>query len=249
MKMGNKHYFISDAHLGTSDNALERVKLEKLDSFFDHIRKDAAALYILGDFFDFWFEYKHAVPKACLKGLYRLLRLADSGITIHYLSGNHDHWVHDFFEKQAGIIVHPDHYPIELDGKKVYLYHGDGISELDGSYRVMKKLLRNKLSIFLYRWLHPDIGLPLGSAMSRFSKDQDRDYQKYRNDPSIESYIKKLFEEGHDIVIMGHHHQPTETMIGSKKYINLGDWIHHFTYAEFTGDTVVLKYWTGHANM
>jgi UDP-2,3-diacylglucosamine hydrolase len=241
-----KIYFISDVHLGTSNNETEQIKQRKLRSFFEHIQKDAKALYILGDYFDFWFEYRHAIPKACVPGVHLLMRLAERGIAIHYLSGNHDHWVHDFFERNIGITHYSGACALEIKGKKIYLYHGDGASALDKNYRIMKKILRNKISIFLYRWLHPDIGIPLGNRMSHVSKDQDRDYQKYVNDRSIEPFLKKIFDDGTDIIIMGHHHQPKEEMFGDKKYINLGDWITHFTYAEFVNDTVILKKWTEH---
>lgn len=243
-----KIYFISDVHLGTSDEATERVKLNMLQSFFEHIQKDAKALYIVGDYFDFWFEYKHAIPKACIPGVHRLMQLAENGVAIHYLSGNHDHWVHDFFEKQIGATLYTDACSLEMNGKKIYLYHGDGTSALDKNYRVMKKILRHRINIFLYRWLHPDLGIPLGNRMSHVSKNRDLDYQKYVNDPSIESFLRKTFDEGYDIIIMGHHHQPKEEMFNGKKYINLGDWIHHFTYAEFADHTIILKKWTGYEN-
>jgi UDP-2,3-diacylglucosamine hydrolase len=239
-------FFISDAHLGTPDSTLERVKLDQLKSFFDYISKKSSALYILGDYFDFWFEYKHAVPKACLEGLHRLMDLAEKGVAIHYLSGNHDHWVYDFFEKHAGITVHPGSYDLEISGLKILLYHGDGVSALDGNYRIMKKILRHKISIFLYRWIHPDIGLPLGNRMSHFSKNQDLEYQKYVNDASIDRFLNHTFARGYDMIIMGHHHQPKEALFGTKKYINLGDWVSHFTYAEASNNTVELKKWTGY---
>lgn len=236
-----KIYFISDIHLGTPD---DKERIQRLRSFFEHIQKDAAVLYILGDYFDFWFEYRHTIPKACIPGVHLLMQLAEYGVSIHYLSGNHDHWVDDFFEQQIGIIVYSEECQLEINKKKIYLYHGDGTSALDKNYRLMKKILRNRISIFLYRWLHPDIGIPLGSKMSHLSKNRDRDYQKYVNDRSIESFLKKTFDKGFDIIMMGHHHQPKEEMFGEKKYINLGDWITHFTYAEFVGDTVILKKWT-----
>lgn len=241
-----KTYFISDVHLGTSDTMAEQIKQRMLKSFFEHIQKDACDLYILGDYFDFWFEYKHVIPKQCIAGVHWLMELVDRGVSVHYLSGNHDHWIHDFFEKQIGITIYPASCTVELNKKKIYLYHGDGISDLDKNYRIMKAFLRNRVNIFLYRWLHPDIGIPLGNKMSHISKDKDRDYQKYVNDPSIGKFLKQKFNSGIDIVIMGHHHQPKEEFFEEKKYINLGDWIHHFTYAEFADNTITLKRWTGH---
>ena len=246
MDIAKKIYFISDVHLGTSDNGSERLKRHMLQTFFEHLQKDAAKLYILGDFFDFWFEYKHAIPKQCIEGVHWLMRLIDCGVSIHYLSGNHDHWIQDFFERQMGISTYPESCKIEVDGKKIFLYHGDGISSLDKSYRVIKAILRNKFNISLYRWLHPDVGIPLANTLSRLSKEKDRDFQKYVNDPSIDIFLREKFMDDIDIIIMGHHHQPKEELFQDKKYINLGDWIHHFTYGEFSDNTVTLKTWTGH---
>lgn len=241
-----KIYFISDVHLGSSDARSEQLKRQMLKSFFDYIQDTAKELYILGDYFDFWFEYKHAIPKQCVTGVHWLMQLRDRGVSIHYLSGNHDHWVHDFFEKEAGIGIYPSTCALEINGKKIYLYHGDGISDLDKSYRIMKVLLRNKINVFLYRCLHPDIGIPLGNKMSSISSAKDRDYRQYENDPSIDRFVEKKFNDGFDMVIMGHHHQPKEQLFGDKKYINLGDWIRHFTYAEYSHNSISLKKWTGH---
>lgn len=241
-----KTYFISDVHLGTTDTKAEDHKRFMLRSFFDHIQKDAYALYILGDYFDFWFEYTHVIPKQCVPGVHWLMQLAEHGVSIHYLSGNHDHWIQDFFRKEIGITVYPASCTVEINGKKVFLHHGDGISELDKNYRKMKTILRNRMSIFLYRWLHPDIGIPLANKMSQASKNRDREYQKYVNDRSITAFLHRTFGDDVDIIILGHHHQPKEELFENKKYINLGDWINHFTYAEFSGDTVLLKKWTGY---
>ncbi|MBL7995268.1 UDP-2,3-diacylglucosamine diphosphatase [bacterium] len=241
-----KIYFISDVHLGASDTRMEQTKHRVLKSFFDYIQNDASELYILGDYFDFWFEYKHAIPKQCVSGVHLLMQLIDHGVSIHYLSGNHDHWVQEFFEKNLGITVYPASCTVELDKKQIFLCHGDGLSDLDKSYRIMKVILRNKLNVQLYRWLHPDLGIPLANTMSRISRNQDRDYKKYINDPSIHAFLQKKFSEGVDIIIMGHHHQPKEEHFEGKKYINLGDWIHHFTYGEWSHDTVLLKKWTKH---
>ncbi len=236
-----KIFFMSDAHLQGVDSPSEEKKHTALRSFLTMVRNEARTLYILGDYFDFWFEYKHVLPKQCFMGVHWLMDLSEAGVEIHYVTGNHDHWIGQFFEKNLKIAVHHEPLTVSINGKKIFLLHGDGISGRDKSYRIMKKILRSRFNIFLFRWLHPDLGVPLATAFSHMSNRQDRTYKKYIGDRSIDGFFQKKFDEGMDIVVMGHHHLPQEKFFGAKKYVNLGDWISHFSYAEWERDTVVLK--------
>jgi UDP-2,3-diacylglucosamine hydrolase len=238
-----KIFFISDLHLREADTAGVKQTYAMLQSFFLKVRQEARTLYIVGDYFDFWFDYKHVIPAQCLMGLHRLMEVREAGVDIHYLTGNHDHWAGLSFEKHLNVTLHHEPIWVTIGRKKVLLIHGDGISDLDKKYRLMKKVLRNRFNIFLFRWLHPDLGIALANALSHASKRRDRNYEKYIGDRSVDSFFQKQFDEGADIIVMGHHHLPDEKYFGGKKYVNLGDWISHFTYGEWEQDTVVLKKW------
>jgi UDP-2,3-diacylglucosamine hydrolase len=238
-----KIFFISDVHLHETSLPMEEQKYKMLQSFFAAVQQEAHTLYIVGDYFDFWFDYRHVIPKQSLRGTHLLMNLREAGVDIHYLTGNHDHWAGSFFENDLKIAMHHEPLTITLGEKKIFLIHGDGVSDLDRRYRLVRKILRNRFNIFLFRWLHPDLGVALANTLSRLSKHQDREYKKYVGDQSTEKFFQSKFDQGADIIIMGHHHLPEERLFGEKKYINLGDWISHFTYAEWENSTVVLKKW------
>lgn len=222
-------YFISDAHLGEGSGENENVKLARLESFFELAGKDAEKLFILGDLFDFWFEYKHAIPKQHLKIIFRLSQLVDKGVEVHYITGNHDFWLGDFLSREAGIIIHRDAYATTEQEKKLFLIHGDGISPSDKGYRVLKKILRNRLNIWLYRKIPVDWGIPL----AKFVSGTSRDYTSARDVTYIkdyEIYAQKKIKEGFDVVMIGHLHHPVITALEGGIYINTGDFIKHFSY-------------------
>lgn len=242
--MNSKIFFISDSHLGFIDSQGEQKKYEALRGFFHHVADEGGSLYIIGDFFDFYFEYQTVIPKQCVPGLHLLIGLVESGVTVHFLAGNHDCWTRDFFEKHLNMTVHTDSIHLALEGKKILLMHGDGISQLDKRYRFVRKILRLPLNRWLFRWLHPDWGVALANRMSHASKQQDSYYEKYVGDRSFYPQLEKYFQSGVDIILMGHHHIPTRENFGEKVYINLGDWVQRFTYAEWGEEKIELKQWT-----
>ena len=225
-------YFLADVHFGVSSGSREFRKRELFLALLQEIESRAHALFIVGDLFDFWFEYRHVVPRGYHQILAALERAVRAGVKVTYLLGNHDFAVADSFSSDLGIAVVPDDFEFEYAGKKFYLYHGDGLAQHDAGYRIMKKIIRHPISKGAFRFLHPDLGFSLASFFSKKS----RDYTGAKNFGEVDGMIalaQRKISEGCDYVIMGHRHIPAHTPIGSGAYINLGDWMKHFTYAVF----------------
>ncbi|MFZ5979668.1 MAG: UDP-2,3-diacylglucosamine diphosphatase [Candidatus Zixiibacteriota bacterium] len=234
-------YIFSDAHLGSSGSDKEAEKVRMIEKLFERVKTDGDRLVILGDLFDFWFEYKHAMPKDHHKVLFMLHSLREQGIEIDYISGNHDFWMDDFFEKHIGVAVHRDLFDLEYGGKKIHFIHGDGLAKADRGYRFLKKILRNRFNIWLYRKLPPDWAIPL----AKFVSGSSRDYTARRDPtfaPDYEKYAKAKLAEGYDIVAIGHLHIPVCGRYNNGVYINTGDFIDHFSYARLDGGDIVLEY-------
>jgi UDP-2,3-diacylglucosamine hydrolase len=238
----SKLYFISDAHLGLESREVEEKKESQLIAFLESIRPDATELYIVGDLFDAWFEYRTVIPK----GFHRLFTAFDSlvraGVTVHYVAGNHDYWIRDFFSEELGMVTHHDPLSLTANGLRVYVHHGDGVMPGDTGYRALKVILRNRVNIWLYSWLHPDLGIPLARMTSKKSRHYTAQ-KDYGEQDGMLLFAKSKIEEGFDVVIMGHRHKALKKPIGTGTYINLGDWITHCTYAELSPEGVFLKEW------
>jgi len=236
-------FFVSDVHLGHDDPDAEAGKLRRLDGFFDLVAREGEHLYILGDLFDFWFEYKNAMPKDHLAVLFRLSQLIESGVKLTYITGNHDFWLGNLLTDQLGIEVYRDHHEITHDGKRLFMIHGDGLAKSDKGYRVLKRILRNRLNIFLYRQIPPDIGIPLAKWCSRRSRmhtsqrPRESFLQEYRD------YAETKLNDGYDIVLCGHTHVPEKIEFDQGLYINTGDWFENFTYAVLSDGQIELKKW------
>ncbi len=237
-----KAFFISDVHLGHGEKEANRAKEIELVRFLDNVGENSKKLFILGDFFDVWFEYKLAVPKGFARVLGKLAELSDSGVEIFYVLGNHDFWVRDYFESELGIRVFKDELKIEINSKKFYIIHGDGLSKNDVGYRVLKKILRNKLNIALFSLIHPDFGLWLAGASSKKSREYSTNKDSSNDEKNAIEFARKKIEEGFDYVVMGHLHKPKVLKIGSGFYINTGDWLWNFTYGIFS-DEFEIKKW------
>lgn len=238
-----KTYFFSDAHLGLGTREEDRAKEDRIISFLSEVRKDADQLFILGDLFDFWFEYKTVVPKGYFRLFAKLADLTAHRVTITYLAGNHDFWMKRYFTDELGIeIVHD---PVEriIGGKRFYLHHGDGLVKDDAGYRLLKRILRNKFNIWLFSLLHPDVTGALARWSSRTSR-QHTSGRKYEQ-TDMDEFAQQKIGEGYDFVIMGHNHQSRAQKFGRGLYVNLGDWISENTYAVFDGKRLELKQWTG----
>lgn len=234
-------YFFSDAHLGENDKEREKEKLAKIYAFLEMVKNDGEKLFILGDLFDFWFEYKHAIPKEHLKVVFRLASLIEEGKEVHYISGNHDFWLGNFLSREAGITIHKDYFETEEQGKRLFLIHGDGISPSDKGYRILKKILRNRVNIWLYQKLPADWGIPLAKRVSGSS----RNYTSGRTNKFLkdyEEYAGKKLAEGFDAVVIGHLHVPILQEINGGIYLNTGDFIDHYSYGRMENGKITLEY-------
>ncbi|MGD9487442.1 MAG: UDP-2,3-diacylglucosamine diphosphatase [Calditrichaceae bacterium] len=237
-----KAYFISDLHIGANETEEEHQKQTHVLRFLDEIEKDATHLYIVGDLFDFWFEYKYVIPKKYFDFLYRFKRLTDRGVEINYLAGNHDFFLGRFFDEMIGMKTWLDDYEFELGGKNFYLFHGDGVAKKDTGYRFLKRVFRNKFNQKIFRWLHPDFGF----RFARFISGSSRVYTNrlvLKDVEDYKEYAEKQFDRGFDYVLMGHKHNPLVYEKNDHKYLNLGDWLVNFSYAEFDGNNLELKYY------
>lgn len=232
-------YLISDVHLGYGKPEEEKRKIDLLSSLLHRVQDDATNLCIVGDLFDFWFEYKRVLPRGYHRILSELEALKGAGIEIDYLAGNHDFALGSFFSDDLGIAIHPDMLIRTWNDVRVYLYHGDGLAEKDGGYRLLKRVLRNRLSRFLFRWIHPDIGFALARLVSHTSRDYSSN-KSYGKIDGQRAEAERLIRDGVKVVVMGHRHTPVLERIGSGIYLNPGDWLRHYTYAVFDGQRISL---------
>ena len=229
-------YFISDVHLGLFHREKDLPREQLLLEFLRAISRDCKTLYMVGDIFDYWFEYKTVVPKYFYRTLAALRWMRDSGIEIEYIMGNHDFGHHDFFEKELDIKIYTGDIEREINGKKFYLSHGDGKSYKDTGYKMLKKILRNKTAQWMFTKLHPDFGIGLASHSSKSSRayPDNKDFNEAEGDGMRDFAIHKI-EEGFDYVIMGHRHKLIEERISKGFYINLGDWFSEPCCGRFDG--------------
>lgn len=237
-------YIFSDAHLGAGPPDKEQKKQAAILELLAKVREDGDQLVILGDLFDFWFEYKHAIPKENIDILMALREFSRDGFPIQYVSGNHDFWMGDFFENEMQIEVVRDSIDMEYEGKKLHLIHGDGLAPADKGYRVLKRILRNRLCFWLYRHFPPDWAIPFAKTVSGSS----REYTARRDHHfavDYENYAAKKIAEGFDFVAIGHLHLPVRKEFEGGVYINTGDFINHFSYARIDAEGCELLFLHG----
>lgn len=241
-----KVYFISDVHLGAP--ALKNNKERELAfvNWLDSIKDDASHLFLMGDIFDFWFEFKKVVPRGFTRTLGKIAEISDSGVEVHFFTGNHDVWVFDYLPNELGMILHRDEYRTELSGKKFFLAHGDGLDASDKGYIILRKLFNSKILQWMFARIHPNFSLSLGhnwSKHSRLYKGISGEGFKGTTNEGMYIFAESILQkEKIDYFIFGHRHVLIDTKIGeSSRYINLGDWIHHFSYGVFNGSDFELK--------
>jgi len=243
---GKKIYFSSDNHLGAPTNDASLPREKKFVAWLDDIKKDAAAIFLLGDLFDFWFEYGTVVPKGFVRTLGKLAEISDSGIPIYFFVGNQDLWMNGYFEKELNIPVFHKPKEFSFNDKTFYIAHGDGLGPFDKGYKRMKKVFKGKFFNWLFRWGNPDIGMRIAQYFSvknkMISGDDDAVYLGEDNEWLAVYSRKKLEDKHRDYFVFGHRHLPLEIQLNeNSKYINLGDWIQYFTYGEFDGEIFELK--------
>ena len=233
-----KIYFASDQHLGAPTPKASLPREKKFVAWLDTIKEDAGTIFLLGDLFDFWFEYKTVVPKGFVRVLGKLAELKDAGIDIYFFVGNHDLWMRDYFQKELNIPVFHKPQEFDINGKIFLIGHGDGLGPNDHGYKRMKKVFTFPFFKWLFRWLHPDIGVRLGHYFSVKNKlisgDVDARFLGEENEWLAQYCRRKLTEKHYDFFVFGHRHLPLEIELNNNStYINLGDLIQYFTYGEF----------------
>ncbi len=246
LQSGKKIYFASDQHFGVPDLQQSRIREEKFIRWMDSIKKNAQVLFLMGDLFDFWHEWKYVVPKGYIRVLGKLAELKDAGIDIYFFVGNHDLWMKNYFEDELGIPVFFEKKFYDINGKKFLLAHGDGLGPGDKGYKRMKKVFTNPLAQWAFRWLHPDIGMRIANYMSQKNKMisgvEDQKFLGEDKEFLILYSKEKLKTEKIDYFVYGHRHLPMVLDLQKgAKYINLGDWISYFTYGVFDGEQFDLK--------
>lgn len=243
LQPNKKIYFISDMHLGAPNYSKSLEREQKLIRFLRFAEQDSQAIFLVGDTFDFWFEYQQVVPKGFVRFFAKLIDLKEKGIELFVFTGNHDLWLRNYLQQEIGATIFHDKVELQSGNRIILVAHGDGLGPKDKKYKILKKIFTNPICQWLFRWLHPDIGIKIAQLWSRHSY----------TDPSIEvfhgedkewliQYCKrKLTEKQYDYFVMGHRHLPMEIKLNDKSvYINLGDWIVNSNYAVFDGNEMKL---------
>ena len=241
-----KIYFLSDFHLGAPDAASSLQREKQVVRFLDEIKNDAAEIFLVGDMFDFWYEYRKVVPKGFTRLLGKLAELSDAGIPMHFFVGNHDMWMKDYFLKELNIPIYFEPKEFERNGKKFLIGHGDGLGPGDKGYKVLKKIFRNPFCQWLFGILPPYFGMGLADYFSRRSRAQTGASEEIflgEDKEWLIIYSKEVLKEKNfDFFVFGHRHLAIDHRLSdSSRYINLGDWIHYYTYAVFDGINLQLR--------
>ena len=240
----NKLYFASDFHLG-APNLAESHKRERLIiTWLDEMKVDAKAIYLVGDIFDFWFEYKKVVPKGFVRLLGKLAELVDSGTKIHLFVGNHDLWMKDYLTTEIGVTIHHKNIVIEESNKKLFIGHGDGLGKGDYLYKLLRKCFTSKICQWVFARLHPNLAISIAHTWSRSSRKSGEEAQFISNEKEILfGYCQeKQALNPVDYYIFGHRHLPLELKVDKRaSYVNLGEWISYNSYAVFYNGKLELK--------
>ncbi len=248
----NKIYFASDFHLGVSNYELSRQREATIVRWLDTIKEDAAELFLVGDVFDFWFEYKHAVPRGFIRFFGKLAQLADLGVKITMFKGNHDMWMFGYLSKEFGVQIVADELVLERHGKKLFIHHGDGLGPGDANYKRLKKFFRSRVCQWLFARLHPNLGIGIALAWSHRSRLSQKKIERFMGEQQewLITYSKEVLQkQHHDYFIFGHRHLPLDiTLAQNSRYVNLGEWINFNSYAVLEDGELYLKYFEKEEN-
>lgn len=248
MSIRNKLYFASDIHLGAGGYASSRQREDRFVRWLDTIKADAAEVFLIGDVFDFWFEYKTVVPKGYIRLLGKLAEMADAGIKLYFFKGNHDMWMFDYFEAELNATIVTNELVIERGGKKFFMHHGDGLGPGDNLYKVLKKIFRSGVCQWLFARIHPNLGVGVANYWSKSSRINNlkKEDPKPGEQEWLVAYSKEVLQTTYyDYLVFGHRHLPLDIQLNEKsRYINLGEWINFNSYAEFDGEELSLKYFS-----
>ena len=241
-----KIFFASDFHLGVPDHDQSLVREKKIVRWLDSVKHEAHSIYLMGDIFDFWFEYKHAIPKGFIRLQGKLAELTDNGIPVTFFTGNHDMWMFNYFTKELNIPIHRNPIELEINGQKLLIGHGDGLGPGDSSYKILKKFFNSGVCQWLFARIHPNLGIGIAHYWSRKSRisniKREEKFQGEENEFLL-TYCKELEQKTHhDFYVFGHRHLPLDLKVSeNSRYINLGEWVHFNTYAEYDGKEIHLK--------
>lgn len=240
-------YFASDFHLGIDARCTSVDREGQIVRWLDMAKEDASKIYLVGDLFDFWFEYRSVVPRGYVRFLGKLAELADNGIAIHVFTGNHDMWMADYFEKELGLELHREPVQHQLLGKKFLIGHGDGLGPGDHGYKFIKRVFASPFSQWLYARLHPNFAFELAhfwSGKSRGKAEQKDRWLGKEKEWLVQYSERKIKEVPYDYLIFGHRHLPINCTLENKvsRYINLGDWLQFNSYAVFDGTDVQIRF-------
>lgn len=245
LPVGRKIYFASDFHLGAPNYEQSRSREEKIVRWLDLIKADAQAIFLLGDIFDFWFEYRHVIPKGYIRLQGKLAELTDSGIPVIFFTGNHDMWMFDYFTREFSIPIYRHPQLLEVGEKKLLIGHGDGLGPGDHTYKFLKKVFANKMCQWLFARVHPNLGIGIANTWSQKSRisNTKKDEEFLGEDEWLLTYCREIeAKKHHDFYIFGHRHLPLDLKINDhSRYINLGEWVNYCTYAVFDGENVALR--------
>lgn len=250
MKPGKKIYFASDFHLGAPNHNESRKREDRIVRWLNEIEDDAQEIFLVGDLFDFWFEYKHVIPKGFIRLQGKIAQIVDSGVPVHFFIGNHDMWMFKYFEEEIGVQMHREPIIREWSSTKFLIGHGDGLGPGDRGYKFIKKIFASKICQWLFARLHPNFGIGMANFWSRKSRavngHHDAKFLGEDKEFLIQYCKDELQKEHFDYFIFGHRHLPiTFDLDETSKYINLGDWLQYNTYAYFDGEKCELTEYRG----
>lgn len=240
-------YFASDFHLGSPNHAESRIREDRIVRWLTSIESTCSELFLMGDIFDFWFEYRTVIPKGYIRLQGKLASMSDAGIKLYFFKGNHDMWVEDYFTKEMGIQIISDELVIERGGKSFYLHHGDGLGPGDGNYRILRSIFRNPVCRWLFSILPPTIGLGIATGWSSKSRIVNTRVEEVfigEENEWLAVYSREVLAKQHyDYFVYGHRHLPMVIDLGNNsKYYNIGEWFGFNSYAVFDGEELSLKY-------
>ena len=232
-------YFLADAHLGQGSPESNQKRERDLLAFLDRVGAEGASLYVVGDLFDFWFEYAHAIPKEFVRVLQAMGELRRHGVPLTYVGGNHDFWIGDYLRRELDVTFTDGALDLTHQGRRIFLAHGDGLGPGDGGYKLLKRVLRNGVARGLFRWIHPDVGIPLARGVSKLSRNHAPRPGRTEDD-LVALLAAPRFREGFDAVVMGHFHRPIHRVDGRNEFLVLGEWVTRRTYLRLEDGTFSL---------
>ncbi|MCU0420559.1 MAG: UDP-2,3-diacylglucosamine diphosphatase [Cyclobacteriaceae bacterium] len=250
LRPDQKVYFASDFHLGVPTPQASAARERRIVRWLEHVRKDAHTVFLLGDIFDFWFEYRHSIPKGFVRFQGKLAELKEQGIAIHFFTGNHDMWMFDYFPTELGIPVHRQPVTLVVNDKKFLIGHGDGLGPGDTTYKILKKFFNSGLCQWLFARIHPNLGMSVAHFWSRQSRiSNTKQEEKFVSEERefLLTYCREVEKTTHhDYYVFGHRHLPLDLAVSpDSRYINLGEWVHFNTFASFANNTLELTSFEG----